>query len=120
MPYMTKSYAESYAFCCIATVEEVQKRLGRDLTPQERPRRWNCGTLMMLESVDQSLMAASSPDDLEQVLLSMEKWTEERFQMGLAIVLKRLPEWLGRAATDAESAALARCEHLGVLESLAD
>jgi hypothetical protein len=111
---MARTYYEAYADGCIMTIEEVQKRLGRDLTAQERRSIWNCGSLMMLESIDRSLMAAQTPDELEQKLLSMEKWTEQRFRDSLEIMLRRLPEWLGRPVTAAESAALARCEHLGV------
>jgi hypothetical protein len=117
---MAHSYAEAYALACASILENTQQRLGRNLTAQERRSLWNSGSLMLLESVEQGLMAAPSPAEIEQRLREMEGWTEERFQAALTKLLKLLPGWLGRPVTEAEQAALGQCEHLGVFMNLAE
>jgi hypothetical protein len=116
---MAHSYAEAYSLYCQSTIETLQVRLGREVSPQERRCIWNVGSLMMLESVER-LFQEGALAAVERELSAMPQWTDERFQRGLSSVLEQFPKWLGRPATDSERQALGRIEHIGALESFAE
>lgn len=113
---MARSFAEVYAVFCQSTVETLQARLGRDVSPQERRCIWNVGSLMMLESVEHFFQEGALAD-VERDLSTMPKWTEERFQHQVASMCEDFPKWLGRPVTDSERQALGQMEHIGALLS---
>jgi hypothetical protein len=109
------TYAENYAFVCRSLIADVEQRLGRALTPDERRRIWNVGSLMMLEPVETDFALKTTPKEIEQFLLEMAGWTERQFDDYCQSALTKLPTWLGRDLTEAERAAVLRSEHIGVL-----
>lgn len=114
---MTRTFSEIYAIFCQSAIETLQARLGRDVSAQERRCIWNVGSLMMLESVERTFQEGSLAD-VEAMLSTMPRWTEERYQMNLTGVLDEdWPKWLGRGPTDSERQAVGRMEHLGALAS---
>jgi hypothetical protein len=114
---MTHSDAEVYALFCQSTIESLRARLGREVSAQEQRCIWNVGSLMMLESVERTFQEGSLAD-VERTLGTMPQWTDERFRRVLSSMVERLPQWLGRPATDAERHALGNVEHIGALASL--
>ena len=114
------TYAESYAFVCRSLIADVEQRLGRTLTSDEQRRIWNVGSLMMLEPVERDFALKTTLDQIEQFLLELVGWTQRRFDDYCRSAITHLPIWLGRDLTEAERAALLRCEHIGVVMEWCD
>jgi hypothetical protein len=114
------TYAESYAFVCRYLIADVERRLGRTLTPDEQRRIWNVGSLMMLEPVEWDFDLKTTPEQIEQFLMELAGWTQRRFDDYCQSALTQLQTWLGQDLTEAEGAALLRSEHIGVVMEWCD
>jgi hypothetical protein len=66
---MSQRYSEHYSQICEQIEALAAQRLGRPLTPQERPGIWEAGTLTWLEmNVEMPLHRAEGPDEVARLL----------------------------------------------------
>jgi len=113
-----KKYSEIFEEYASALKDDIEQKLSRKLTRQEKNGLRNTGTLLMLEAFDREIYYAQNHETVENALIDCVQSFQQRYEDVQKELFNKLEQLLKREITPKEKEKLTMLQNVNEIGSI--